>query len=90
MPSNGAHCHRFSFDPLYRYVCSRVDDPNPSLVTVATVCHVAKRTIIRWQTAGLTITAADNAAVAIGVHPSLIWPDWWSAGLEDPAPFVTV
>lgn len=38
---------------------------------------VGRREVSRWRRDGLTITAADRAATALGEHPSAVWPDWW-------------
>lgn len=39
--------------------------------------HLTVRTIRRYNTHGLTALQADRAAITIGTHPALIWPDWW-------------
>lgn len=45
---------------------------------VAALVGVSTRTVHRWQRNGLTDTQADRAAVALGLHPANVWPDWWS------------
>ena len=40
-----------------------------------------ERAVERAQIAGrLNILAADKLACAIGLHPGLIWPEWWEVG----------
>jgi hypothetical protein len=34
------------------------------------------RTVWRWHRHGLTDAQADHAAIALGLHPALVWPDW--------------
>lgn len=40
---------------------------------------VARETIRRHRRLGLDPFDADRLAISIGVHPSAIWPEWWSA-----------
>lgn len=44
---------------------------------VAEVCGVTRRSVQRWKTEGLTVQAADHAAVNLGGHIGLIWDQWW-------------
>ena len=37
---------------------------------------VSRRTIYRWQRHGLSDRAADQAAIAVGLHPANVWPNW--------------
>ena len=37
---------------------------------------VSVRTVWRWHHHGLTDTQADHAAIALGLHPAIVWPDW--------------
>lgn len=39
----------------------------------------ATRALVRWGRAGLPAENADIVACALGVHPSLIWPEWWQS-----------
>lgn len=34
-----------------------------------------------WKYRGISDMAADHAACTIGVHPALIWPEWFDKGL---------
>ena len=37
--------------------------------------------LIELAEVGLTDDMADRWAVRLGLHPSLVWPDWFDAGL---------
>lgn len=37
---------------------------------------VDRRNVHRWVHDGLGYVRADEAAVALGLHPALIWPGW--------------
>lgn len=38
---------------------------------------IDRRQVHRWrELGGLITTHADRAAVALGLHPAIIWPDW--------------
>jgi hypothetical protein len=41
---------------------------------------ISTRAITRWRTSGgIPWTSADEAAVALGLHPALVWGDaWWN------------
>jgi len=45
----------------------------------AEACGVSNRAVGRWRAAGGVIpwTTADIAAIKLGFHPLLIWPDEW-------------
>jgi hypothetical protein len=43
------------------------------------------RTIHRWAHAGLRDIQADRAAVALGKHPSNIWPNWFEPLIQEQA-----
>lgn len=62
---------RFPLQPL-------IDHAQPgSLTALATQIGVEPRTIYRWRKTGLSEQQADRAAIAVGSHPALIWPDRW-------------
>lgn len=50
---------------------------------ISIVCNVNVGTVHRWRKEGLTPWAADEAAVAIGYHPSMIWPEWATEESEE-------
>ena len=37
---------------------------------------VDRRNVHRWVHDGLSYIRADEAAVALGLHPALVWPGW--------------
>jgi hypothetical protein len=44
----------------------------------ARFCHVDTTTIYRWHTKGIPEKEADRIAIkCLGIHPSLIWPEWF-------------
>lgn len=45
---------------------------------LAELLGITARSVHRWSRAGMRETWADRAACRLGVHPSLIWPDYWS------------
>lgn len=58
----------------------------PSKNDWARLCGVPRSVIIRWQTKGLKSFEADLIACRIaGMHPSLIWTNWFdTAELDQP------
>lgn len=44
---------------------------------------ISHSTALRWQRNGLTDVQADRAATAVGLHPCLLWPEWWDEPTED-------
>lgn len=67
---------RYPLAPLAR--AARLDPHTPDLTAqLAERLHLTDRTIRRYNTHGLTALQADRAAITIGTHPTLIWPNWW-------------
>jgi lambda repressor-like predicted transcriptional regulator len=79
------------FHPLELYAEERfggrvVNSPRPGaewtlqspLDMVAVTVGVARSTIYKWRRSGLTLFQADRVAIALGVHPSTLWPDWFT------------
>lgn len=48
---------------------------NGSILARALGCHSTQ--VSRWRTDGLPLDSADRIAVAVGLHPVEIWPDWY-------------
>jgi hypothetical protein len=76
VPYNLLIQQRFPFAPLGLIVARRYG-PDVSPQTVAELFDVSTRTLSRWKQNGLMFQSADRAAVAVGLHPSLVWPEWW-------------
>ena len=68
-------------------------DPAPLLAALgdlddhgaAALLGVTSRTLIRWRSGHArigSIERADQLAVALGLHPASIWPDYWSWPLD--------
>lgn len=34
--------------------------------------------VSKWRSRGLPVTTADAVAVALGLHPVEVWPDWYA------------
>ena len=80
---------RLAIDPLWRHVerrwQPRHDDgtcPWGAVVfgggQLSKAVGVERHVVRRWQRKGLTVWEADRAAVAAGVHPANVWPEWWA------------
>jgi hypothetical protein len=39
--------------------------------------------VTKWRSRGLSWRTADKLACHIGIHPGLIWPDWFERGFMD-------
>lgn len=63
---------RFAYSSLLRFL-----PPGCSAALQAEVFGVCRRSIWRYFHTGLDEWKADRFACRIGVHPSLIWSDWW-------------
>lgn len=50
---------------------------NPVAV-VAQLAGVSRRTAVRWSKDGIPSNVADQIACTIGLHVSLIWPEWFT------------
>jgi hypothetical protein len=46
--------------------------------TTAEVLDVDRRQVHRWIRTGFTAEQADVVAIMFGLHPCLIWPDWFA------------
>jgi lambda repressor-like predicted transcriptional regulator len=46
---------------------------------------ISARTLHRAAHRGLPDRSADHAATTLGIHPSLIWPDWFDPYLKEQA-----
>lgn len=62
------------------------NDDERTLGAMAAQIGVSVQTIHRWRSHGMTITAADRAAVALGLHPLLVWPEFLDVPGPDPGP----
>lgn len=51
--------------------------------TVSAWYAIPRRRAECWIRHGLTSWDADMAAVRLGLHPSAIWPEWWSIALDE-------
>jgi lambda repressor-like predicted transcriptional regulator len=68
-----AHLAVRSLAELDKATCSGVAE----MRAMATVAGVSRRTLYRWRSgARVSERHADRCAVALGLHPLLIWPDF--------------
>lgn len=61
---------RLPFAPLEQTVGA------PNTCRLAMVLGVHPRQVYRWRSYGVTEVQADELAIAVGVHPAEVWPDW--------------
>ncbi len=67
---------RYPLDPLFAVLTER------GVTSVRDACRalgVDPRDFYRWRLAGVTERRADSLAVAIGLTPGAIWPEWVEA-----------
>ena len=56
-----------------------------STPNLAGAIGVSASTLARYAAEGLTDWQADRAAIALRLHPALVWPGWFSAVEQVPA-----
>lgn len=66
---------RFPTKTLHEYVMKRYSD----VTTAAAAMGVARATIVSWGYSDdmMTTFHADRLACRLGVHPCVIWPQWF-------------
>ena len=52
---------------------------------LAVLTEISARTLHRAALRGLPDATADRAATRLGLHPSLIWPNWFDPYLQEQA-----
>lgn len=62
---------RFPFGPLELLVSGSCG------LATARALGVHPRQVYRWRAGGVTWAQADELAVAVGLHPAEVWPEWW-------------
>jgi hypothetical protein len=65
--------------PLWDIARSMSDDPMFNQRDFARAVNHSTRAVTRWITAGETLSwvSADEAAIALGLHPILVWGEAW-------------
>lgn len=48
----------------------------PSVQGLAALLGIDARQVHRWKQYGLSDEWADRAAITLGLHPALVWPEW--------------
>jgi hypothetical protein len=69
---------RLPFDPIDRIARARDMDN----VVLAELCGVAPRAVSRWRERGLSWSAADRVACALGRNAEEVWGDEWNAAAD--------
>ncbi len=70
----------FDATPLLRQATLAVEEPSLTGEQLAVALGTSRQQVRRWQAGGrLQEETADRAAVALGLHPVMIWPEWWEA-----------
>jgi len=65
--------------PLWEIARTMSDDPTFSQKDFARMVNHSQRAVTRWITADRTIPwiSADESAIALGLHPILVWGNEW-------------
>ena len=77
---------RYSVDPIVRRLGVRLGCPGKphddlwghGYDALAAALGVSRSMARRMCSFGLTERQADHAAIALGTHPALLWPSWWT------------
>lgn len=48
-----------------------------SIQALAEALNRDRAQVQKWRERGVTILAADDIAVALGLHPVEVWPEWY-------------
>jgi hypothetical protein len=78
----------FDLEPLRRR-CELLAGERLGGPAVAAMLGEHKRQLQRWSRYGFTEAQADEMATRLGLHPALIWSNWWEAtapGASGPDP----
>lgn len=84
---------RFAFEPLWEKAAPQLRNadgrPNrysangePTLAELIRRTGIRREQWARYRRDGLTLAAADRAALALGFMPWDIWDEWWDVGDE--------
>jgi len=68
----------------YQPLAAWLGDNAPQQIVAATGRD--RSTAWRWAERGITDIEADKVACAFGVHPAVIWGDWWWWTAPEPEP----
>jgi len=70
---------RFAAQPARDAVARYATRRQPPITEVATALGLDRSTLLRLHTRDwLRYDAADHIAIALGQHPSELWPDWFT------------
>lgn len=74
----------FPAAPLYAFVPPGNQSHGHNNVALAAALDLPIKTVRQWQFRGLCTLHADQVAVRLGLHPSIIWPDWFASVADEP------
>lgn len=66
---------RLPLEPLYQLAARQ--NPEVSVRVFADMVGTSDRNVTRWKNEGIPWYSADEAAIALGYHPMLVWGDEW-------------
>jgi hypothetical protein len=69
---------RFVGPMLQRTLHGRLQESEADQHVIAEHVGLSSRTICRYVRDGIPLARADDIACRFGVHPSAIWPDWFT------------
>lgn len=69
--------NRWAIGPLVDFFEAHFDPPEPVRRDLERIRMAGRSFLVEDGTIG--DRAADRAACMLGIHPSLIWPDWFTA-----------
>lgn len=65
-------------EPLWNIVSSMNPDAQITQEEFARRCNTTAHAVMRWKKqGGIPWVSADEAAIAVGLHPMLVWGDDW-------------
>jgi hypothetical protein len=68
------------YQPRFDLGALMYDAGAPSYRKLADALGLPHRTVQRWaQEGGVPMRSAEDAALALGVHPASLWPEWYTA-----------
>lgn len=62
--------------PLLPLIAFAGLDPTRWAAQLADRAGVTRETCHRWMRHGLSANQADRAAIALDLHPLIVWPEW--------------
>lgn len=71
------------YAPIETLLAARRHEGDGEVAVMAEAMNVTTRTLCRWKTAGVVpFASADKAAIALHLHPAIIWGDDYFDGID--------